>query len=74
MGIQWIKRKAGVVLAATTLLTGVSGFAATTTAQAAAAATCWSSTPYNGSSLVAAFKGTYNLKVVPTFSALSTRT
>jgi predicted MFS family arabinose efflux permease len=63
MGMQRIKHKAGVVLAATALLTGGSGFAAATTAQAAAAATCWGTNQTNNSSLVTTLKGTYNLKV-----------
>ncbi|MGW1781795.1 hypothetical protein ACWCQQ_22005 [Streptomyces sp. NPDC002143] len=62
MGIQRIKHKAGVVLAATALLTGVSGLTAATTAQAAATATCWTSATPNNSSLTTTLKGTYNLK------------
>ncbi|WP_411105418.1 hypothetical protein [Streptomyces sp. cmx-4-9] len=61
MAFQGIKRKAGVVLAATTLLTAVSGLAASS-AQAAPTATCWSSNKPNNSSLKTTLKGTYNLK------------
>jgi hypothetical protein len=63
MGIQRIKHKAGVVLAATALLTSVPAFAAATTAQAAATATCWTSAKPNNSDYVMTFNGTYNLKV-----------
>ncbi|MET9460756.1 hypothetical protein ABZY05_37685 [Streptomyces canus] len=63
MGIQRIKRKAGAVLAATALLTSVSGLAAATTAQAAESATCWGTNWTNNSSLKTTLKGTYNLKV-----------
>ncbi|MFD6421776.1 hypothetical protein [Streptomyces sp. NPDC060198] len=60
--MRQIKRKAGVVLAATALLTGVSGLAASS-AQAAETATCWGTNVTNNSSLETTMKGTYNLKV-----------
>ncbi|MGW3101251.1 hypothetical protein [Streptomyces sp. NPDC001100] len=63
MGMQRIKHKVGVVLAATALLTSVTGLATATTAQAAATATCWGTNQTNNSSLVTTLKGTYNLKV-----------
>ncbi|MET7480205.1 hypothetical protein ABZT17_38470 [Streptomyces sp. NPDC005648] len=62
MGMRRIHRKAGVVLAATALLTGMSGFAAATTAQAASTATCWDTIVENNSSLTTKLKATYNLK------------
>ncbi|WEH41320.1 hypothetical protein OG233_18300 [Streptomyces sp. NBC_01218] len=63
MGMRQMKRKAGAVLVATALLTGVSGFAAASSAQAAEAATCWGTNVTNNSSLETTMKGTYNLKV-----------
>jgi hypothetical protein len=67
MGMQRIKRKAGVVLVATALLTAGPGFAAVATAQAAAvqapaAARCWPTAQPNISNLVMKLKGTYNMK------------
>ncbi|MEV6166298.1 hypothetical protein AB0L71_31150 [Streptomyces sp. NPDC052052] len=62
MGMQRIKHKAGVVLAATALLAGGSSIATATTAQAAATATCWSTDKTNNSSLKTKMNGTYNLK------------
>ncbi|MFJ7268665.1 hypothetical protein ACIQV3_18810 [Streptomyces sp. NPDC099050] len=62
MGMKQIKRRAGIVLAATAMLTGVSGIASATSAQAAANASCWYSATPNNSSLKTTLKGTYNLK------------
>lgn len=62
MGIRRMKRRAGVALAATALLTGVTGFAAAGPAQASASATCWGTDLVNNSNMVTKLNGTYHLK------------